>query len=52
MTQKPYPNLLIKLEMQLIDNPDQIQLIKKLAQLKYFLLDFEGALKEFEKAEV
>ena len=35
--------------MQLIDNPNQIELIKKLAQLKYFLLDFEGALKEFEK---
>ena len=27
----------------------QFELIKKLAQLKYFLLDFEGALKEFEK---
>ena len=35
--------------MQLIDNPNQIELIKKLAQLKYFLLDFEGSLKEFEK---
>ena len=35
--------------MQLTDNPNQIELIKKLAQLKYFLLDFEGALKEFEK---
>ena len=35
--------------MQLIDNPNQIDLIKKLAQLKYFLLDFDGALKEFEK---
>ncbi len=41
--------LVNKLEMQLIDNPNQIELIKKLAQLKYFLLDFEGALKEFEK---
>ena len=35
--------------MQLTDNPNQIELIKKLAQLKYFLLDFKGALKEFEK---
>lgn len=41
--------LVNKLEMQLTDNPTQIELIKKLAQLKYFLLDFEGALKEFEK---
>ena len=41
--------LVNKLEMQLIDNPNQIELIKKLAQLKYFLLDFKGALKEFEK---
>ena len=41
--------LVNKLEMQLIDNPNQIELIKKLAQLKYFLLDFRGALKEFEK---
>ena len=41
--------LVNKLEMQLIDNPNQIELIKKLAQLKYFLLDFEGALNEFEK---
>lgn len=41
--------LVNKLERQLIDNPNQIELIKKLAQLKYFLLDFEGALKEFEK---
>ncbi|MDA9708181.1 hypothetical protein N9V56_01885 [Alphaproteobacteria bacterium] len=41
--------LVNKLEMQLTDNPNQIELIKKLAQLKYFLLDFEGALKEFEK---
>ena len=41
--------LINKLEMQLTDNPNQIELIKKLAQLKYFLLDFEGALKEFEK---
>jgi len=41
--------LVNKLEMQLIDNPNQIELIKKLAQLKYFLLDFEGALEEFEK---
>ena len=41
--------LVNKLEMQLINNPNQIELIKKLAQLKYFLLDFEGALKEFEK---
>ena len=41
--------LVNKLEMQLIDNPNQIELIKKLAQLKYFLFDFEGALKEFEK---
>ena len=41
--------LVNKLEMQLIDNPNQIELIKKLAQLKYFLLDFEGALMEFEK---
>ena len=41
--------LINKLEMQLTDNPNQIELIKKLAQLKYFLLDFRGALKEFEK---
>ena len=41
--------LINKLETQLTDNPNQIELIKKLAQLKYFLLDFEGALKEFEK---
>ena len=41
--------LVDKLEQQLIDNPNQIELIKKLAQLKYFLLDFEGALMEFEK---
>ena len=41
--------LVNKLEMQLTDNPNQIELIKKIAQLKYFLLDFEGALKEFEK---
>ena len=41
--------LINKLEMQLTDNPNQIELIKKLAQLKYFLLDFDGALKEFEK---
>ena len=41
--------LITKLEMQLTDNPNQIELIKKLAQLKYFLLDFKGALKEFEK---
>ena len=41
--------LVNKLEMQLIDNPNQIELIKKLAQLKYFLLDFEGALNEYEK---
>ena len=41
--------LVNKLEMQLIDSPNQIELIKKLAQLKYFLLDFRGALKEFEK---
>ena len=41
--------LVNKLEMQLTDNPNQIDLIKKLAQLKYFLLDFDGALKEFEK---
>ena len=41
--------LVNNLEMQLTDNPNQIELIKKLAQLKYFLLDFEGALKEFEK---
>ena len=41
--------LINKLEIKLSDNPNQIELIKKLAQLKYFLLDFEGALKEFEK---
>ena len=41
--------LINKLEAQLTDNPSQIELIKKLAQLKYFLLDFKGALKEFEK---
>ena len=41
--------LINKLETQLTDNPNQIKLIKKIAQLKYFLLDFEGALKEFEK---
>jgi len=44
--------LVNKLEKQLIDNPNQIELIKKLAQLKYFLLDFEGALKEFEKGRI
>merc|ERR1712023_272929 len=38
--------LVNKLETQLIDNPNQIELIKKLAQLKYFLLDFQGALKD------
>ena len=41
--------LVNKLERQLKDNPNQIELIKKLAQFKYFLLDFEGALKEFER---
>ena len=41
--------LINKLEVQLTDNPNQIELVKKLAQLKYFLLDFEGALEEFEK---
>ena len=41
--------LVNELERQLTDNPNQIELIKKLAQLKYFLLDYEGALKEFEK---
>ena len=41
--------LINKLEKQLNDNPNQIELIKKIAQLKYFSLDFEGALKEFEK---
>ena len=41
--------LIHKLELQLTDNPNQTELIKKLAQLKYFLLDFKGALKEFEK---
>ena len=41
--------LINKLETQLTDNPNQIELIKKIAQLKYFSLDFEGALKEFEK---
>ena len=41
--------LVNKLENQLTDNPNQIELIKKLAQLKYFLLDYDGALKEFEK---
>ena len=46
---KAISKLINKLEMQLTDNPNQIELIKKLAQLKYFLLDFEGALKEFEK---
>jgi cytochrome c-type biogenesis protein CcmH/NrfG len=44
--------LVNKLEEQLIDNPNQLELIKKLAQLKYFLLDFEGALKEFEKGRI
>ena len=45
---KNISELVNKLEKQLRDNPNQIKLIKKLAQLKYFLLDFEGALKEFE----
>ena len=45
---KNVSELVNKLEKQLRDNPNQIKLIKKLAQLKYFLLDFEGALKEFE----
>ena len=43
--------LVNKLEMQLIDNPNQIELIKKLAQLKYFLLDFEGHSRSLKKAE-
>ena len=42
-------NLVNKLEEQLKDNPNQIELIKKLAQLKYFLSDFKGALEAFEK---
>ena len=46
---KAISKLINKLEMQLTDNPNQIELIKKLAQLKYFLLDFKSALKEFEK---
>ena len=41
--------LISKIEKRLTHNPNQIELIKKLAQLKYYLLDFEGALKEFEK---
>ncbi len=41
--------LVNKLEEQLNDNPNQIELIKKLAQLKYFLSDFKGALEAFEK---
>ena len=32
------------------DNPENIDILKKIAQVKYFLLDFEGALKAFEKA--
>ena len=40
--------LVNKLEEQLKDNPNQIELIKKMAQLKYFLSDFKGALEAFE----
>ena len=42
-------SLINKLEKQLADNSNQKELIKRLAQLKYFLSDFEGALEEFEK---
>ena len=37
-----------KIEEKLVDDPNQIELIKKLAQLKYFSLDIEGALNVFE----
>ena len=37
-----------KIEEKLKDEPNQIELIKKLAQLKYFSLDIEGALNVFE----
>ncbi len=37
------------LEKKLINNPKDIETIKKIAQAKYFSLDFEGALKAFEK---
>ena len=37
-----------KIEEKLKDDPNQIELIKKLAQLKYFSLDIEGALNVFE----
>jgi len=37
-----------KIEEKLKDDPNQIKLIKKLAQLKYFSLDIEGALNVFE----
>ena len=40
--------LVKKLEEKLKDNPYQVDLIKKLAQLKYFSLDIEGALNIFE----
>jgi len=40
--------LISELEDKLKDDPNEIELIKKLAQLKYFLLDFEGALNAFE----
>ena len=37
-----------KIEEKLKNDPNQIELIKKLAQLKYFSLDIEGALNVFE----
>ncbi len=40
--------LINKLEKKLKDDPNQIEVIKKLAQLKYFSLDIEGALNVFE----
>ena len=42
-------NILVSnLEEKLKEDPNQIELIKKLAQLKYFSLDIEGALNVFE----
>tara|TARA_A100001011_G_scaffold387586_1_gene465636 strand:- start:1301 stop:1963 length:663 start_codon:yes stop_codon:yes gene_type:complete len=40
--------LVNKIEEKLKDDPYQIELIKKLAQLKYFSLDIDGALNVFE----
>ena len=46
---KTISKLINKLEKQLNYNPNQIELIKQLAKLKYFSLDFEGALETFER---